>query len=93
MQNVIILALTLMSAVTSLLSAAYWLRSARVPVVPAWLEAGVAEPADGSAGHLWTIAQLKAGQEVARLNAIAASWMVPSALLVGVAALIGAVRA
>jgi hypothetical protein len=92
MQNAIMLVLTLMSAATSLVSAAYWLRSARVPVVPAWLEAGNAEPADGSSGHFWTVAQLKAGQEVARLNAIAASWMVPSALLVGAVALVGAVR-
>lgn len=87
--QIMVVLLAVLSAVTSLVSARFWYLSARVETVPLWVELGQIEPVDGSSQLQWTVAQLKAGAEVAKYNRIAALWMVPAALSAGASALVG----
>ena len=87
--QIMVVLLAVLSAATSLVSAWFWYRSALVETVPLWVELGQIEPVDGSSHLHWTIAQLKAGAEVAGYNRIAALWMVPAALFAGASALAG----
>lgn len=86
---VLVVLLGIGSAAASLVSAWFWYRSARVEVVPLWVELGQIEPVDGTSQMYWTVAQLKAGAAVAGYNRIAAIWMVPAALLAGGSAVAG----
>ncbi|HFF2829690.1 TPA: hypothetical protein ACGCD9_004470 [Stenotrophomonas maltophilia] len=85
----ICLSLGLLSLVTGLASARYWLRSSQVKVDPGW----AVEPGDAPVSQAgWTGALLDAGLKAARINKVAAILAALSVASGGIANFISLLR-
>lgn len=85
------LILALASAAAGVVSAVYWYRSARVEISPLWLDYGQIEPVDPIQSQAqWTVGILRAVNENACLNRIAALATAAATLLAAASAVAGA---
>jgi hypothetical protein len=77
-----IIALSIASLAVGLRAAWCWYLASKIGPVPAWLQAGLPEPADGEISHMaWVAALLESGQKSAELNKAAALWTAGAVVL------------
>jgi hypothetical protein len=93
--RLITIAFAAMAFLTGLTAAWYWYGSSKVAIDPGWRSpanpSGPMEPVEPEAQQMaWTAATLKALNEAAALNKVAASWTAVSVALNAASAILGA---